>query len=432
MPVDLDARSMSLPRTPEATTRPCERPGRFDAGRFDAGRFDAGRFDAGRFDMGGLARAAGVATFAATLVLLLTAPRAGLHLVWNVVVPLVPAILFLAPGAWRNACPLGTMSRAAARRGERRRGRGSNETTAAAAVSRRTQEAAAVAGIALFFVIVPLRHPLFDLDATATAIALVGIAALAILAGSRLPGRAGWCNGACPVLPVERLYGSRPAIVPTDRQCATCIRCVAICGDSMSNVSPATGKRRSPRRIAGLVFVGALPGFIAGWFRVPDTRILDLGLADAARAIATAYGLPLIGGAISLALFLFVAPRIGLSRESTRVRSFAAAAGIAYYAHRLPALFGGGVRPGDGALVDLTGIAPPAFFIALAVLPVVLFSAWLIGSARDSERRPWSVRVAPETRGTSPRPPARATHRPGQSQRAAVIRPTTTTANAGG
>ena len=37
-------------------------------------------------------------------------PRVGLHLFWNVLIPVAPALLALAPGVWRNVCPLGTTS----------------------------------------------------------------------------------------------------------------------------------------------------------------------------------------------------------------------------------------------------------------------------------------------------------------------------------
>ncbi len=37
-------------------------------------------------------------------------PDLGLHLLWNVLIPLAPALLVLAPGVWRNVCPLGSMS----------------------------------------------------------------------------------------------------------------------------------------------------------------------------------------------------------------------------------------------------------------------------------------------------------------------------------
>src|SRR6185369_7585452 len=39
-------------------------------------------------------------------VALIAAPEVGLLLTWGVAVPLLPAVWMLAPGLWRNLCPL--------------------------------------------------------------------------------------------------------------------------------------------------------------------------------------------------------------------------------------------------------------------------------------------------------------------------------------
>ena len=53
-----------------------------------------------------LAWAGGMAIWVALIVW----PPLGLHLLWNVLIPVAPALLVLAPGVWRNLCPLGSMS----------------------------------------------------------------------------------------------------------------------------------------------------------------------------------------------------------------------------------------------------------------------------------------------------------------------------------
>src|SRR5690242_18741372 len=50
-------------------------------------------------------------------VALIAWPRLGLHLLWNVLIPVAPALLVLAPGVWRNVCPLGSMAMAPSRMG---------------------------------------------------------------------------------------------------------------------------------------------------------------------------------------------------------------------------------------------------------------------------------------------------------------------------
>src|SRR5690349_1910909 len=53
-----------------------------------------------------MALAAGIFIWGA----LILKPTLGLHLLWNVLIPIAPALFVLAPGVWRNLCPLGTLS----------------------------------------------------------------------------------------------------------------------------------------------------------------------------------------------------------------------------------------------------------------------------------------------------------------------------------
>ena len=52
------------------------------------------------------ARVASVAFLAGVVVLLVADPDAGLDLWWGLLVPLLPLVWFVAPGLWRNVCPL--------------------------------------------------------------------------------------------------------------------------------------------------------------------------------------------------------------------------------------------------------------------------------------------------------------------------------------
>ncbi len=325
-----------------------------------------------------VARRAVWAVGVAIVVSLAVAPSFGLHALWNVLIPVAPALFVFVPGFWRNVCPLAATARFAGR------------TRATVAprprpMSRGLQEWLAVGGVAAFFVIVPLRHAWFDTGASASVM-LLGIAALAAVALSiRFDAKSGWCSGLCPVHPIEKLYGSDPVTSVRNASCSSCSSCVELCSDSVSGSYALAGRRRSPRRVAGIVLAGALPGFIVAWFRVPDMH----GLESVAQ-LAFVYGLPLAGGVASLAVFVALLRGFGRQRERTLTRLFALAAVTAYYAHRLPALFGGGVVPGDGMLVDLSASAPAGFFTALSLLPVAVFGAWFI--AVDGRRRAWSPR----------------------------------------
>ena len=37
-------------------------------------------------------------------------PKTGLHLLWNVLIPVAPALMVIAPGLWRNLCPMAANS----------------------------------------------------------------------------------------------------------------------------------------------------------------------------------------------------------------------------------------------------------------------------------------------------------------------------------
>ena len=43
-----------------------------------------------------------------TVALLLIRPDLGIPLMWNVLIPAAPALVTIAPGLWRNICPMAT------------------------------------------------------------------------------------------------------------------------------------------------------------------------------------------------------------------------------------------------------------------------------------------------------------------------------------
>jgi len=310
---------------------------------------------------------------ALVLAALALAPRIGLHALWNLWVPAAPALLLLWPGLWRNVCPLATVAGWSARRRSTRR-----------RLSRGAQDAAVAGGVALFFLIVPLRHVILDRSATATLAVVVALGAAALVLAHRFESRSAWCQGLCPVHPAERLYGTNPAATFRNASCASCTRCTVICPDSDAGVHALTARRGSPRRVATTVFAGGLPGFIVGWFHVPD-----FAASEGWRHLALAYGLPLGGAIASLPVFLAVQRAAGAGRERQLARLAGGLAVVLYYAHRLPALAGGGVIPGDGMLADLRGVLPPVAFDLLSLAPFFLFGVWLV--AIPTNRRSWCV-----------------------------------------
>lgn len=286
---------------------------------------------------------------AALLVALVVAPAIGIHAFWNVLIPVAPALLVVAPGLWRNVCPLGTTALLPPRAGRR--------------LSPKSQARLHWIGIALLLGIVPLRHVWLNTNGPATAITLAALAAVAVVMGFAFETKSGWCSTMCPVHPVERLYGASPLLAVPNARCAPCVQCVAPCPDSVAGAPTRT------------LIVGGFAGFVWGWFHVPDGA-----------SFGASYAWPLGAMAVTLAAYL------ALRRVPRIDRVFAAAAVSTYYWYRLPALFGFGLFPGDGMLVDLRGSLPEAAVVAMQVVPAIFFFWWL--AIRPRRARSWCPRPA--------------------------------------
>ena len=313
----------------------------------------------------------------AILVALLFAPDIGIHAFWNVLIPVAPALVAFAPGLWRNICPLGSTALFARHVGLSKRRRLTPEW----------QGSLGLIGVIALLAIVPLRHVVLDTNGPATALTIGALAAVAVLMGLTFEWKSGWCSGACPVHPVEKLYGSEAALSVPNAHCEPCERCVAPCPDSTPGVHPLSSNGSATKRWAGLMMVGGFPGFIWGWFHVHDY----VG-AEGWRHLEVAYGWPMAGFAVTLGAFVLLTSVVPRGRHLFLIRGFAAAAIACYYWYRLPALFGFGLEafPTDGMLVDLSGTLPTWFPVASRVVTTALFAWWLVGRRRGETA--WGVR----------------------------------------
>ncbi len=308
------------------------------------------------------------------VVALVVAPEIGIHALWNVLIPVAPALLVVAPGLWRNICPLGSTVLLPRHMGLSR----------ARPVSGAWASHLALIGVVLLLLIVPLRHVVFDTSGPATALVLVVLSALGLTMGWLFQGKSGWCSGVCPVHPVEKLYGQAPLVTPPNAHCRTCTRCVAPCPETIPAGHPLSGRDAPSSRLAGTLLVGGFAGYIWGWFQVPDY------LHDGWSHLWTAYSWPLLGTCVSLAAYLPLRALLGRSRRRVLVRVFAAAAVACYYWFRIPALVGFGPYPGDGMLIDLTGSLPAWFPAASQLTTTALFAYLLV--LRRGPPRTWTVR----------------------------------------
>lgn len=308
------------------------------------------------------------------IVTLFLRPTLGIHLVWDVLIPVAPALIAIAPGLWRNICPLSVTAFLPTRLRRQRR----------VVPDRRTASSLQLAAVIALYLIVPLRHALLDRHAAATALTLIALGMAAVVMGWLFDHKSGWCVGLCPIHPVERLYGQNPIRSFPNAHCAQCHQCSLPCPDSTPHIQPLSVQKTWQQRLSGLLMVGGFPGFIWGWFHVPD----HAAWPTAAQWLQV-YSWPFGGAALTIALYLSLRPWVD---RKMLARIFAAAAISCYYFYRIPCLTGFGPFPGDGMLIDLRQLAPPSLIWTIALLPAVFFLWWLVW--RPQHKQSWLVRPA--------------------------------------
>ncbi|MEX2529992.1 MAG: 4Fe-4S binding protein [Gemmatimonadota bacterium] len=295
-----------------------------------------------------LAQTVSVAAAVTVVGLLVLRPELGLYLTWSVLIPVVPALLLFAPRVWRNLCPISVVHQlpVSLGRGGRRR------------LGRRAQWLAPAVAITGLFLIVPLRHVIFNESGMALAGFVLVVLAVGLLGGALFAGKSGWCSTFCPVGPVEKLYGQQPALHPSHAHCETCVGCTDACFDrrgasAVEDLLGASGPDGLLRTPTG-VFTGAFPGFVVGYFT-----------ADPTGGASSIYLHVALLSLASLALFVLVHRISGTGLLAT-ARAAAALAAAAYYWFTVPAVIGA-----TEAVWGL-GPAPPilefwgrAFFLAL-------------------------------------------------------------------
>jgi len=304
-------------------------------------------------------------------------PTIGLHLFWNILIPVAPALLVLAIGVWRNVCPMASNALLP------RHMDFSKRKKMSLAQSGKFNLIAVIA----LFLIVPLRHAIFDTNGLATAILILSLAVIAVIVGLLFEWKSGWCSGLCPVHPVEKLYGLNNRLSIPNAHCDNCFHCVTPCPDSTPGINPMSSNKTTYHKIAGNLMVGAFPGFVWGWFQVPNY----LGLTNIEQLI-TIYKMPLIGLLISSALFLILKRFL---KEKTLIAVFSATAVSCYYWFRIPALVGFGIFPNDGMLIDLSD-SIPKWSITITIIATTLFFFWWI-VVRKQKPIWWVIRPAYST-----------------------------------
>lgn len=190
--------------------------------------------------------------------LLILNPPLGLTLFWKLAIPLVPALLVIAPGLWRQVCPMATMNQIPRLAGWQR----------PAELPPWAKASAFGIAVALFVGAVSLRVPLLNHAGPVVGLGIVGLLALALAGGFAFKGRSGWCGTFCPLAPIQRTYGQAPLFVVKNGYCEPCVGCQKSCYDFnpraavFSDVYDEDPRHAAQRRL----FFGLLPGLILGYF----------------------------------------------------------------------------------------------------------------------------------------------------------------------
>ncbi|MBY0491968.1 MAG: hypothetical protein K2R93_19155 [Gemmatimonadaceae bacterium] len=303
-------------------------------------------------------------------------PALGLALFWNVLIPVAPALLVVAVGVWRNVCPMASVTLLPRHLGV------SQQRIMPPRVQARLQ----LVGVCALFLIVPLRHAIFNTDGPATGVLITALALTGIVMGARYEWKSAWCSTLCPVHPVERLYGNNVLAPMANAHCAACRNCVVPCPDSTPNMLPHRGSKFTPSQVAAVLVTGGLPGFVWGWFQVPDAHDLS-----SATRVLSVYAMPMLGLTLSVGVYLALLQWRRLD-ETILGRVFATAAVSCYYAYRIPSLVGYGARATDGVLVDLHGVLPAWGVWAAVTGATAFFAYWIL--VRPPNAQSWVTRPA--------------------------------------
>lgn len=213
----------------------------------------------------------GVLSLIVLLVGLVLTTELALDVLWNVLIPLVPASLLISPAIWRNVCPLATINMLL------------NRSAGSRVLKPDIIPTAGMWGIVLLGILVPARRFLFNSDGIALAVTITLVAVAALVLGAFFEFKAGFCNAICPVLPVERLYGQHPMVEIGNPRCNPCTLCTPKgCIDLTPTKSIAQTLGSARRSYAWLmtgygVFAASFPGFVVGYYTTQDGPLATAG-----------------------------------------------------------------------------------------------------------------------------------------------------------
>lgn len=281
-------------------------------------------------------------------------PDIGFTIFWRILIPSLPLLFAVAPGIWRQICPMALINQI-----PRTFGFSLNRT-----LPIYFKNLAYFIAVLSFFFLVSLRHIYFNTE-PAMLLALVATAlALAFVGGVIFKGRSGWCGTFCPLGPIQKAYGHAPIAVVRNGYCPTCVGCQKNCYDFnpraafLSDISDSDPWYASHKKF----FVAGLPGFAFGYFTTADPA--EIGLFDYYVYLAAC---------ILMALGAYMALRIFVRMSDIRIASlFALVALGIFYWFSVPTIV--------SALAGLAGtspapwIAPAGYVLVMAIIARVYYN----------------------------------------------------------
>lgn len=303
-------------------------------------------------------RVGSIAVLLAVIVTMFVYPDAGLFIFFGVVVPLWPGLFLIAPGLWRNICPLAA----------------SNQLPRVLDFGRNLnppdwlRNRGYLIAITLFFGIAGARLAGLDDSGPAMGVVLATVVAVAFVGGYVFKGKSGWCSSICPLLPLQRVYGQTPYVTVPNTHCPTCVGCAKNCYDFkpraayQADLADPDPGWSAPRKL----FVAALPGFVLGFFTLSGQD---------GPPVLQKYALLALFVLVSAGLFFVLDATTPLSPPTLAVIYAAVALNVFYW-------FAGPVL--TGSLAQLTGVEMPWLRWVISVLIAALTALW-IARTRVSE-----------------------------------------------
>ena len=186
----------------------------------------------------------------------------GTSVFWGLVVPLLPVVFVVAPGLWRQVCPMAFLNQMPVLIGR----------PSSRRLPHIAHDWAFTVAVGAFIAIVALREPVLDTHGAVVGAGIAGVLLLAFAGGVAFKGRSGWCGTFCPLGPVQRAYGHAPLVLVGNGYCPTCVGCQKNCYDFNPRAAIFEDLLDTDRAYAGQrrFFMSMMPGMVLGYYLQPD------------------------------------------------------------------------------------------------------------------------------------------------------------------